>query len=523
MALKPRNSVDDAYIDGLECAICTSTDLTVNHVSKYPDFVSCANCGSAFIVEHEGSWIMYGKTPSEYPETSEFALRQWTWLDAVRQRAEDERRASQEISPEPTAEAEVELEMGSQKTWQVEEEIVGPGSSPSEEAFSGFEDPSPPAEPMQELPEVSPYIAESEPLATTPIAESLITPQAESTPDPFEFPAPPPIEEQPSEIKQAVQDASMPFAEEPLHREQPETAISGLEEKADLEAMMESPSSADHSLDRLSTLMPETVPQVEDAHEGEYLEPITVEDPEELEAKFEIHAPVGEPAKGQRFKVIVKGSELNFPKNVCSHCLRTPVVLGVTVNGTLPDFKRPGARSSAAFRLPLCEQDKKRTETPSEAAKNALLQAHLISGVVAVFAMILFLVSGAVNPREELLLGGVMMILIAILGYGIPAIILLGRANRYPPTHDAAYVQTTLRVLDDLGDLETAFEWRNEGYAELFRQVNRQRAAGPVERVADHEIIPDPEPSEVPEAGVKPAAEEVVPTIAKDDVEFPEE
>lgn len=91
MALTPRLTLDEAAINGMKCAICVSTELKIIHVDKYPDFVSCNQCGSAFVIEREGSWVMYGKIPQEYPETSQFALKQWTWLDAVAQRAEDER------------------------------------------------------------------------------------------------------------------------------------------------------------------------------------------------------------------------------------------------------------------------------------------------------------------------------------------------------------------------------------------------------------------------------------------------
>jgi hypothetical protein len=99
MALTPRLALDEKFISGMKCAICESPELKIVHVDKYPDFISCAQCGSAFVVESEGSWVMYGKIPQEYPETSQFALKQWTWLDAVAQRAEDERR---EKSAPPT-------------------------------------------------------------------------------------------------------------------------------------------------------------------------------------------------------------------------------------------------------------------------------------------------------------------------------------------------------------------------------------------------------------------------------------
>ena len=91
MSLTPRSTIEDDFVNGIRCAICGNPGLQVSHLEKYPDFVTCNQCGAAFIVENEGSWVMYGKIPAEYPETSQFALRQWTWLDAVAQKAEDER------------------------------------------------------------------------------------------------------------------------------------------------------------------------------------------------------------------------------------------------------------------------------------------------------------------------------------------------------------------------------------------------------------------------------------------------
>src|SRR3990172_4788517 len=87
----PRTSVEDAFTWGLRCAICSQSDLFVQHLPAYPDFVTCRNCGAAFVVEDTGERVMYGKIPDDYPETTGFALRQWVWLEAVDRRAREER------------------------------------------------------------------------------------------------------------------------------------------------------------------------------------------------------------------------------------------------------------------------------------------------------------------------------------------------------------------------------------------------------------------------------------------------
>jgi hypothetical protein len=91
MAGVPRTTVEDSFISGLSCAVCGQPHLYVQHLPAYPDFVTCRECGAAFVVEDTGERVMYGKIPDGYPETSGFALRQWVWLEAVERRASAER------------------------------------------------------------------------------------------------------------------------------------------------------------------------------------------------------------------------------------------------------------------------------------------------------------------------------------------------------------------------------------------------------------------------------------------------
>src|SRR3972149_11807856 len=107
MAGVPRISVEDAFLSGLSGAVCGQSDLYVQHLPSSPDFVTCRACGAAFVVEDAGERVMYGKVPGDYPDTSEFALRQWVWLEAVERRAAAERPAPAIAAPEAAVRSRV--------------------------------------------------------------------------------------------------------------------------------------------------------------------------------------------------------------------------------------------------------------------------------------------------------------------------------------------------------------------------------------------------------------------------------
>ena len=716
-------TVEDNYVDGLTCAVCESPELSVTHVDAYPDFISCGNCASAFVVEDEGNWIMYGKINADLPKTREFAQRQWTWLDAVRQRAQDEREEiaarstveAEDVSPfeelptpvdfereeitpeEPLSPADSGLEPAPAPTPPLVDEIAAPEASipdaiPEELTIEGdlipqvpdsayaptpdseealefettsdlideiieIEEPTPPSEIVPEFESVEPADVFSgletpaelssdldEELREGPAAEALfpetieplLTPddaptlseeieqeaqvadapaaeldavelsrlqQVTTTPeDAVEAPMEESITREPSQSEQLgseMEDLPIPkwLEKQPAEELDDILAIPPFAEATGGEAQVSEdkivPPFADEKVAPSPIQMPEAedvggpdeegllpttepadflAPETEDIPSGtsiaeelgfttppvEDLEPpaspeladldaveleevdepieehllppwarkdqsteepvvaaetvpdpifLETEEPASTESLFEPgdetalpapehEIPLGEPEQGSRYRVIVEGDALTFPKNVCAHCLQMPVKLVAAVRGTLPDPQQPGDRKQKIFKLPLCGNCENRAKASSEEERSAKLQAHIISGIVAVILIALLLIFGSSSFSSGSFIGALITIIVGILGYGIPAILLLNRANAYAPPYDATYVLTTLRVVDDAGDNLTAFEWRNQGYAELFRQVNRKSAQKNIARVEDLMVLIEPAPPE---------------------------
>jgi hypothetical protein len=101
--------------------------------------------------------------------------------------------------------------------------------------------------------------------------------------------------------------------------------------------------------------------------------------------------------------------------------------------------------------------------------------------------VIVAILAANVIPFEASLpLGLVVLVTTWLVGYGITAALLLGRARRAPPASDASYVRTTLRVVADPATPQTAFEWRNREMAVSFSQANGPASIG--------------EPAAIPEA-----------------------
>lgn len=91
MAGTPKPTLEPGYTQGRLCPVCGQAGLQVRHMERYPDFVTCTNCESAFVVEEDGERVMYGKLPVNYPDTRQFALNEWAWPEAIERRAQAER------------------------------------------------------------------------------------------------------------------------------------------------------------------------------------------------------------------------------------------------------------------------------------------------------------------------------------------------------------------------------------------------------------------------------------------------
>lgn len=121
MASTPRSTIEDSYASGKHCAICGAAALQVGHVAKLPDYVTCRECGSAFLVEEGGERVFYGQIAAGYADAEKFALRQWAFAEAIENRARPDRptlpdfeeaaEAVEEPAPEPEPEPEPQAEI----------------------------------------------------------------------------------------------------------------------------------------------------------------------------------------------------------------------------------------------------------------------------------------------------------------------------------------------------------------------------------------------------------------------------
>jgi hypothetical protein len=436
MSLTPRITLDDDDINGLSCAICGNPNLKIVHVETYPDFVICDRCDSAFVIENEGSWIMYGKIPPEYPMTREFALRQWTWMDAVAQRAADDREARGIPSP-PSVEPEISAVQRTQKAQ------ASPPPAKEEARITPEKiQPTPPQEAKR--PEVD-----------LPSGADQKTPPIEKRTAPVE------------EVSKVVL------------KETPPEAVS--EPKADAEKVFTPP-----PVEKVAT--PGEAPPAS----REKKPPAA---PAETKAA-PMRVPVGEPEPGKRYRVTIRGSQPRYPHNVCAHCLQTPVKLKAIMRGNLPDPDQPGYRKLVPLTLPFCSECQKRMNERSEEESNARLLTYLFSALVALIAVVATLAFRLVDLNADLGTSVIVLLVVAILGFTFPFLISMMLNKRYPMPPDAAFVFSTLLVFD-AGEEITQFEWRNPGYAELFRQVNQNNVLGGLQVVKDRTDFSQQEPAEM--------------------------
>lgn len=421
MPSKPRTSLPDSYIEGKRCAICGRPSLKVFHNANLPDYVVCSGCQSAFVVEDGGERVMYGKISEDYPQTSTFALRQWAWLEAV------DRKSTSERSPADTR---------------------------AGQAVPLDTRPDPPVKPAQAPLDTGPDpIAVPTPLDTGP--ETPSEPSEEegappALPSPVHFPfdeaeTEPPEDLEPPSIESSP---SRPFGDDILGPD----------------AIQRPPKPPEPTSPELET--PGAERTKTDAVPG-------------------YNPPEGDPPPGTRYRVALKGSHVRIPTNFCAHCGGTPVRSKLAVRGTLPKGQSLGQRIPTTFHIPLCASCSKRASRKGPEEKAARLQAFLVSTLIALVLLVASLAWGIIDFQTRRLPSAIITVIFAALGFTVPTYIQLSRIKGYPLPPDAAYVQSTLLVPRETQGLETAFEWRNGRYADIFAKANQSAALGKLIKVKD--------------------------------------
>jgi len=181
-----------------------------------------------------------------------------------------------------------------------------------------------------------------------------------------------------------------------------------------------------------------------------------------------------EPDPGQRFKVILSAQPPSFPADLCAHCLRQPADRGLVVIGADPDRTR--------YPIPLCRQCHQRVRAHSDEEKNSRLAVHLGSIVIGMLVLVTSLALDLVDVQQTPLAAVLVLGALGLIGYTLPAWLLLGRLSRLPPAADALYVRSTLQIRPGLNGEPTGYLWRNRGYAERFAAAN---GAGDVVRIGE--------------------------------------
>jgi hypothetical protein len=197
-----------------------------------------------------------------------------------------------------------------------------------------------------------------------------------------------------------------------------------------------------------------------------------------------------DPPRGHRYRVVIRGEKAVFPGGDCAHCGRTPVKGHITVVGSLPDGQNITHRKTTNFKIPLCAECRKRASQLSDEAKEARLQAHLLSAIGGMLLVVGALALGIIKPAELQFFDILILAILFIVGYTLPALFLLGRVGKHPPPASASYVRSTLLVPKETQGLETAFEWRNPEYAERFFEANEAHTLGKLTKIKDRTAPP---------------------------------
>lgn len=213
---------------------------------------------------------------------------------------------------------------------------------------------------------------------------------------------------------------------------------------------------------------------------------------EEAEPEPEVSEPAEEqaaeePTPGTRYRVVLDRSEASFPSEQCAHCSQSPTSSALSITARIFQGSGLGERQVKNYRVPICSDCQARANARSEEQGTAQLQAHLVSVLVALILVVGGLAFGIVDFQGSIPLNLAILGLLAGMGYVVPVVLLLIRANRYPKPPDAIFVETTLRVPADTEGTETAFEWRNNTYAQAFHSRNEDHAVSGVTKVQERD------------------------------------
>lgn len=499
MTLRPRLELEDTFARAKRCTICGAAALSVVHLKSFPDYVSCAACGAAFVMEDGGDRALYGSIPLEYPETRDFALKQWTSLEAIAALAEAERPAAQSAN-----------RGGAEEVVRPPAESKGVPSTaapPAEPALATADAPgvTPPEDPPVEVEtaEQAETDAEAELAARDQSWEAA---EAPVEPDPREVPetqaeapaVPEPLSEAPAVTEPLPETPAVPeppsevpaVPEPPTHAEisrWPPPAAGQPEPQPPEPAFTWREPTPEPELAEQPQVPQAAAPQPEMDEQLQAVEAAAAEtELSQFEQPEVAELPPGEetwePEPGHRFRVRFLGAEARIPTGSCAHCLRSaPKRILVTVGAVIGPGGQPRRQ---AFSLPLCDRCHRRARAKSEEERSARLMAHLISILVAAVAMVGTLATGLV-PMDSPLLAAGLLGLLGIMGYGIPAWLLLGRAARFPRPEDALFVRSTLLVSAHPQAGETLFDWRNPGFASQFLEANPDQAGEHIFEVPD--------------------------------------
>jgi hypothetical protein len=211
--------------------------------------------------------------------------------------------------------------------------------------------------------------------------------------------------------------------------------------------------------------------------EFEAKSPRSSDPPPDSTESLEEAADVSEPEPGQRYVVTLAQKSASLPSERCAHCLRRPAPRKLHLAfGTDQDLR---------YQVPLCESCHARASVHSEEQKTSKLVAHLSSILVASVFIVGALAAGLVNLQEIGMIDLLLIGALGLVGYGATVVLLLRRSSRLPPSEDAKFVRSTLRLRDHKG---LAFGWRNRGYAGLFSSANKDYLLGDLVRVSDDDL-----------------------------------